>query len=631
MRFILVTAFLSATAFITMPLGAADLASAGCSARAGAPSAPFCQAARGDRAEGWLGQGRSETMSRNAMVTTSQPLAAEVGLEILRKGGNAVDAAVATAAALNLMEPMNEGLAGDLFTIIYTARDHKLHVLNASGMAASGQTLAFMNAHGYKYNPANNGPGSGMPKGVLSVTVPGAAWGWQEVLDKYGTMKFSQVLAPAADYAEKGFPISERIASDWHLGTAINGANPGQLENCCTDLDPDSIKTWYIDGKQPNAGDIYRNPDLAKTFRILMAKGRDGFYKGDVARALVAKVHKLGGTITLEDMANYKGEWVEPVLSDYHGYTLAEAPPPSNGFGANEMLNILAACTGKVYPGMSLAALGPKDVRYWHMLIEAKTLAYIDLNASNGDPNFNPGMAAKVKMLTSKDHADALCSKISPDHAMPMKMGNADGSGDTIVLSTADRWGNMVSWVNSNFANFGSGITVPGYGFILHNRGDLFTLDPNSPNVIAPHKRPYNTLDAGFVMQGGRMDGQLMTLLLMGGDMQAQGHPQMMVNMVDLGANLQASTDMARFHHNQVTDVVTMESELYKLVGAQLIAMGHKVQSVNGAGMGGYQALLFTPTPGAAAPSLAKNSQQPVNGYYRAGTDHRKDGISTGY
>src|SRR6185312_13274171 len=202
--------------------------------------------------------------------------------------------------------------------------------------------------------------------------------------------------------------------------------------------------------------------------------------------------------------------------------------------------------------------------------------------------------------------------------------------GDTIVLSTADRWGNMVSWVNSNYANFGSGITVPGYGFILHNRGALFTLDPNSPNVIAPHKRPYNTLAAGFVLQGGRTDGQRMTLLLMGGDMQAQGHAQMLINMVDLGANLQASTDMARFHHNQVRNVLQLESQLCDELGGQLKAMGHDVRSVNGAGMGGYQALLFTPDP--KEPEVpAGRSNAPVNGYYRAGTDHRKDGIAAGW
>jgi gamma-glutamyltranspeptidase/glutathione hydrolase len=627
MRLVLVAALLSAAAFCT-PGAAADLASGTCNPKA-ASIAAFCNAPRGDRAEGWLGQGRSETMARNGMVTTSQPLASEAGLEILRKGGNAVDAAVAAAAVLNLVEPMNEGLAGDLFAIIYTAKDHQLHALNASGMAAGGQNLAFMNAHGYKWDPRNINPGSGMPKGVLSVTVPGAAWGWGEVLEKYGTMKFQDVLAPAAEYAEKGFPISERIANDWHLPLAVND-DVSQMEHCCTAMDFDSVKTWYIDGKQPKAGQIYKNPELAKTFRILMAHGRDGFYKGEVAAATVAKMRKLGSPVTMADFAAYRGEWVQPVMSDYHGFTLAELPPPANGFGANEMLSILAACTGKVYPGQTLASLGPNDARYWHMLIEAKALAYADLNANDGDPNFNKGISAKVKMLISAPHAGSLCSKISPDKAMKLTSGG-DSAGDTIVLATADRWGNMVSWVNSNYATFGSGITVPGYGFVLHNRGDLFTLDPKSPNVIGPHKRPYNTLAAGFVMQGGRTDGQLMALTLMGGDMQAQGHAQMMVNMVDLGANLQAATDMARFHHNQNTGAVQLESEAFKLVGPQLQAMGHKITSANGGPMGGYQALLFTPDPGEPKPVFNKNSQQPVNGTYRAGTDHRKDGIAAGY
>jgi len=629
-RGLIVAAGACALGLAILPAPAADLASATCSSAKDAVNPPYCKAVRGDRAEGWLAQGRSEVMARNGMVTTSQPLAAETGLQILRQGGNAVDAAVAMAAVLNLVEPMNVGLAGDMFAIVYSAKDHKLHVLNASGMAASGQTLAFMNAHGYKYDPRNIGPGSGMAHGVLSVTVPGAAWGWGEILDKYGTMKFKQVLEPAARYAEQGIPISQRIAFDWHLPRAVN-ANHAQLENCCTELDPDSVATWYIDGKQPKAGQIYKNPDLAKTFRILEEKGRDGFYKGPVAEALVKKVRSLGGTMTVEDLANYKGEWAEPVMTDYHGYTLAELPPPSQGFAANEMLNILATCTGKVYPGQTLASLGPTDPRYWHLLIEAKTLAYADLNRVNGDPNANPGLRAQVQSLTSSAHALELCSKISPDKAMPTPGVTVPTSGDTIVLSAADRWGNMVSWVNSNYSNFGSGITVPGYGFILHNRGGLFTLDPNSPNVIAPHKRPYNTLAAAFVLQGGRTDGQIMALQLMGGDMQSQGHAQVMVNMVDLGANVQAASDMARFHHNQVTGTVGLESEAYKLVGQQLLAMGHKVVPSDGGPMGGYEAILFTPDPKEPPPNGSKNSQQPVNGYYRAGTDHRKDGIAVGW
>ncbi len=602
----------------------------------GSENPPACKAVRGDRADGWLAQSRSEVVGRNGMVATSQPLAAQAGLDMLRKGGNAVDAAVATAAVLNLIEPMNVGMGGDLFAIIYTAKDHKLHVLNASGKAAGGQSLAFMNAKGYRADPANWGPGSGMPqRGVLAATVPGAAWGWQEVLDKYGTMTFKQVLEPAAVYASQGVPLAERAAFDWHLPNAVNAVR-SDATHCCTAPDPDSIHTWYINGQQPKAGQIFRNPELAKAFRLLQAQGRDAFYKGDIAKAIVAKEKALGGVMTMEDLAAYKGEWVEPVRSDYHGFTLAELPPPSQGFAANEMLNILSTCVGAVYPGQTLASLGPTDVRYWHLLVEAKKLAYADLIAVNGDPNFNPGLGEKVKALLTPQHAQSLCARINPAKASDTRPGHGNGNGDTIVLAAADRWGNMVSWVNSNFSGFGSGVTVPGYGFLLHNRGGLFSLDPKSPNAIAPQKRPFNTLAAAFLLQGGRPDGQvmggqLMAFQLMGGDMQSQGHAQMVVNMVDLGANLQASTDMARFRHDQIGNQLYLESQLTELIGAKLAAMGHKVVLANGSIVGGFQAILFTPDPKEPPPDFAKTSQRPVNGAYRAGTDHRKDGLAAAW
>jgi len=608
---------------LSSPAIAAPLGSASCT---GATPAPFCSAVRGDRTEGWLGQTRSEVMARHGLIATSQPLAAQAGLDILRRGGNAIDAAVAAAAVLNLTEPMNEGMGGDLFAIIYTAKDHKLHALNASGMAASGATVAFMNSKGYRADPNNWGPSSGMPKaGILTATVPGAVWGWQEVLDKYGTMTFKQVLEPAATYATEGVALTERSANDWRLPKAI-GPVPSDAANCCTAIDPDSIHAWYIDGKPPHAGQIFRNPDLAKAFRLLQTQGRDAFYKGDIARAIVAKEKAVGGTMTVADLAAYKGVWSEPVTSTYHGFTLAELPPPSQGFAANEMLNILAACTARVYPGQTLASLGPADARYWHMLVEAKKLAYADLIAVNGDPDFNPGLGDKVKALTAPAHAASLCAKIDPNKASATRSGKAGGAGDTIVLSAADRWGNMVSWVNSNFSGFGSGVTIPGYGFLLHNRGGLFTLDAKSPNAIAPHKRPFNTLAAAFLMGA---DGQRMAFQLMGGDMQAQGHAQMVVNMVDLGANLQASTDMARFHHDQIANQLDLESNLAALVGPKLKAMGHDVVSVNGSVMGGYQAILFTPD--ATLPLSGPTPLSPVGGTYRAGTDHRKDGLAAGW
>jgi gamma-glutamyltranspeptidase/glutathione hydrolase len=323
--------------------------------------------------------------------------------------------------------------------------------------------------------------------------------------------------------------------------------------------------------------------------------------------------------MTLNDLANYKGEWVEPAASDYHGYSLYELPPPSQAWGANLMLNILQACVPKWTNGASLASLGPTSPKYWHLLVEAKKLAYADLYRFNADPNF---VKVPTEMLLSATHAESLCGKVNPARASPTDPASiAATAGDTIVLSAADDEGNMVSWVNSNYALFGSGLTVPGYGFILHNRGALFSLDPNSANVIAAHKRPFNTLSAGFVMKDG---SPLMTLTLMGGDMQAQGHAQALVNIIDLGANLQLATDMARFHHAQVPNVLGLESDLYGSVGAELARMGHQVVPVEGAAVGGFQSILqMPPAPGADA--------RPSHGFYRAGSDHRKDGQAVGW
>jgi gamma-glutamyltranspeptidase/glutathione hydrolase len=571
--------------------------------------APFCQAERGVRAEGWPMQSRSEVMASHGMVSTSQPLAAEAGLKILMRGGNAVDAAVATAATLNVVEPMMTGMGGDLFALIYIAKDHRLYALNASGKAPSGATLAHLNALGYHADPRQWGPGSGMPPhGILEVTVPGSVWGWDEVLRRFGRLKFKDVLSSAIDYAEHGFPVSERIASDWRLPSAL------PLKGCCTESDPDSVRTWYIDGKPPKPGQLFKNPALARTFELLAEQGRDAFYKGKIAAAIVAKSTKLGGTMTLQDLADYAGEWNEPASSNYHGATLNELPPPSQDWAANEMLNILESCVPMWTSGGSLGSLGPVNPAYWHLMVEAKKLAYADLYRFNADPHF-----AKVPLerLLSKEYALSLCSKVDAAHAStPGPEHAADASGDTVVLATADEEGNMVSWVNSNYAAWGSGITVPEYGFILHNRGGLFSLDPKSPNVIEPHKRPFNTLSAGFVTLNG---APLMTLTLMGGDIQAQGHAQVMVNLFDLGANLQAAGDMARFRHTQVSNVLALESSIYARVGVPLESMGHHVESVDGAGMGGYQAILVMPE--AAAGTRV----------YRAGSDFRKDGEAVGW
>jgi gamma-glutamyltranspeptidase / glutathione hydrolase len=603
------------------------------------PKPPWCSAVAGDRAEGWLAQRRSEVMARNAMVASSQPLAVEAGLDVLRRGGNAIDAAVTTAAVLSVVEPMNVGPGGDLFAIVYIASENKLYALDASGKAPTGQTLAHMNAAGYAWKSTDWGPGSGMPsRGVLTVTVPGSVWGWEEVLRRFGTMTFKETLQPAIDYAEQGFPISERIASDWILPRALT-RNHGDPRGCCTAIDPDSIATWYVDGRPPVAGTIQRNPDLAKLFRILQARGRAGFYEGEVAAAIVSKSKSLGGTMTMTDLATYSGEWADVARTTYHGYEVSTLPPPAQTWATDEMLNILESCVPVWAPGQTLATLGPANPRYWHFVVEAKKLAYRDVFAFNGDPKFS---TIPLERLLSKNYAASLCRQVNPERASRTgPPGRADSGGDTIVLSTADRSGNMVAWVNSLYSSFGSGLTVPGYAITLHNRGALFTLDPKSPNAIAPGKRPFNTLSAGFVMQNNR---PLMTVTLMGGDMQAQGIGQVLVNVLDLGANIQAATDMARFRHGQVSNVLSLESRLFNLVGARLKAMGHDVRSVDGSIMGGYQAIMFTPDPTAAGasakltpadasakPTPADGSNRSLGGFYRAGSDHRKDGHAAGF
>jgi gamma-glutamyltranspeptidase / glutathione hydrolase len=589
------------------------------------PAAPACQAVRGDRMEGWMQQTRSEVMARNGIVSTVQPLAAQAGLRILQQGGNAIDAAVATAAALNVTYPANVGIGGDLFAIIYVAKEHKVYQLNASGIAPSGLTLARMNALGYTVHPTNFGPGSGMPSGgILTVTVPGSLWGWQEVLTRFGTKSFKEVLQPAIDYAEQGFPVTEEIRSSWRMKNAL------PLMGCCTQVDPDSVKTFYINGVPPAEGTIFRNPDLAKTFRLVQQQGRDAFYKGEVARAIVAKFAALGGTMTLDDLANYKGEWVTPVSTTYHDqFTVYGTTAPSQAWGIVEAMNVLEQCVPVWYPGQRLATLGPANPLFWHALVETKKAVYADVYAHNADPD---AVSVPLHMLTSKQHAASLCSKVDPKRASSTgsSSSEASDSGDTIYLATADRWGNMVSWINSNFAGWGSGITVPGYGFILHNRGGLFTLDPKSPNVIGPKKRPYNTLSAVFVMRNGQpflVTGQH------GGDQQGQGNMQVLVNILDLGANVQAAGDMARFHHNQVSNRLELESQLFKLVGQQLIGMGHKVASSNGSPVGGFEGIMFVPDPD-AAPGCAPGDAgctAPIAGIYRAGSNFREDGEAVGY
>jgi gamma-glutamyltranspeptidase/glutathione hydrolase len=569
---------------------------------------PACAAVAGGRTQGWAPQSRAEVVARRGMVTSSQPLATQAGLAILRRGGNAVDAAVAAAAVLAVVEPMSTGVASDLFMIVWSAKEKKLHALNASGTAPSGATPAHYASLGYTKDPANWGQGSGMPRfGILTVTVPGTVWGWDAALTRFGTLGFADVLADAEYYANEGFPVSPRIAADW---PDFPRALP--LTACCTVHDPDTLATWTNDGQAPRVGEMFRNPGLGRAFSLLRRKGADAFYKGDIARAILAKSTALGGSMTAADMAGYRGQWVELLHTRYRDHDIYQLPPPSQSWAALEMLNILEVCVPLWSPGQSLASLGPANPRYWHYLVEAKKLAYADLSAWNGDPRFSAVPAAR---LTSKAYAASLCSRVDPVRAAITRPGPADRSGDTVVLSTADAQGNVVAMITSVASGWGSGLTVKEYGLLLHNRGVQFSLDQASPNIIAPGKQPYNTLAAGFVMKDG---APALSLLLMGGDMQAQGHGQVLVNMLDLGANVQMATDMARFRHGQVSDVLILEPQLDALVGAELKAMGHRLGQPGSGVMGGYQAIRI---------EQGKDGK-PV---YRAGSDHRKDGQAAGW
>jgi len=562
---------------------------------------PFT-AVSGDRTSGWLAQTRSEVLARNGVVATSQPLAAAAGLQILEDGGNAFDAAVATAAVLNLVEPESAGVGGDVFVLAWLAKENKLIALNASGRAPTGATPQHL---------ADRGNTQHMPEhGIDSATVPGAVDGWDVLLKRAGTMTFKETLEPAATLAEQGFAVTERIRNDWLYGATVLAG------------DPDSAKTYLVNGKAPETYALFRNPDLARTFRLLQARGRDAFYTGDIAQAIVAKSAKLGGTITPDDLAATAATWESPLTTRYHGYDIYEMPPSTQGFAVLEMMNILEVCAPKL--GMNLAKLGPRSPAYWHLLVEAKKLAYTDLYAFDGDPGFTDVPLAR---LISKEYAATLCGRINPAKAStPEPKG--DPVGGTVYLAVADRWGNMVSFIYSIYDSFGSGVTIPGYGFVLNDRGALFSLDPHSPNLLAPHKRPFHTLLPGFLMKDGQ---PVMAFGLMGGGQQAQGHAQVLLDMIDLGANPQAASDAARFSHFQATNELDLESNLFKLVGPGLRAMGHHVKSANGEDMGGYQAIWYTPYAQYRTAPGPDSAHTPMPGVYRAASDHRKDGEAIGW
>jgi gamma-glutamyltranspeptidase/glutathione hydrolase len=563
------------------------------------------QAVPGSRAQGWLAQGRSEVLARHGIVATSDPLAAQAGLDILRQGGNAIDAAVAAGAVLDVTSQNDTGIGGDLFALIWSARDKKLYALNSAGWAPARWTREFFT----DTLKVSSVPG----RGVNAVTVPGAVSGYAAMLERFGTLTFKETLERAARIADEGWGLAERRHFD-----LVNTA-PVLLD------DTDSRRTFLVGDQTPRLYAVIRNPALARALRLIQNEGRDAFYRGDIADAIVEKVQGNGGVMTREDLAEFESEWVEPISTSYHGYDVFELPPPGQGFAALEMLNILEVCVPKL--GFSLARLGPADPMYWHLLIEAKKLAYGDLLEHNADPKFS---TVPVSRLLSKEYAASFCGRIDPNAAAKTGVPPAPDGG-TIYLTTADRWGNMVSLIHSVYSEYGSGATVGTYGFVLQNRGAGFSLDPRSPNVVAPRKRPFHTIIAGFLMKDGQ---PLMTFGNMGGSVQPETHAQHMVNLIDLGMNVQMTTDAARLTHSQSANVVGAEANLFEIVGRGLRDKGHDVRPVTGAAVGGYQGILFTRDPLLPAPVFDRRSitdDHPVNGVYRAGSDHRKDGQAVGW
>lgn len=561
---------------------------------------------RGDRGDDqWRSQARSELVARHGVVASSHAVASQIGVQILQEGGTAADAAVATAAVLGVVEPESAGLGADMIALYYEARSGKLHAINATGWAPAAWTPAYFERRGHDR-------WTGMPaSGADSVTIPGGLDGWCRLHERFGAITLSRALEPAVTLAEQGFGISELVHRDWQASVETLRA------------DPDSAATFLVDGEAPALYSLFRNPELARALRALQEHGRDAFYDGEIGRAIVAKVMAAGGMLAASDLGSYQAEWVEPISTSYRGYDICQAPPNAQGFAVLEILNVLEACTSGL--GCELSALGPQSPLFWHLLIEAKKLVFADLNAYNADPRY---VDVPVERLLGEEHAQRLGARIDP-HRAAIPAARVSHGGGTVYFATADRWGNMGSFISS-LANgtFGSGVTVPGYGFPLHSRGLMFSLEAGHPNVVAPGKRPFHTIIPAFIMDNGR---PVAAFGNMGGHMQVQAQATEVVNMIDLGMNVQAAGDAARFLHDQATNRVDLESELFSLVGDELAAMGHDVHAANGAQMGGYQAIHFTPLPDEPAPGASVDGDPPVNGIYRAASDHRKDGEAVGW
>jgi gamma-glutamyltranspeptidase/glutathione hydrolase len=531
-------------------------------------------------------------MAPSGMVATSHPLAAQAGLDILKKGGNAVDAAIATNAAIGLMEPMSCGIGGDLYAMVWDAKTQKLYGLNASGRSPYKATRAWFAEQGLQEIPTT---------GPLSWSVPGCVDGWEELRKRFGTMSFAQLLEPSINYAENGFPVTEVIAGYWKAAET-------RLQKR-----PDAAGTYLPSGHAPHAGEVFRNPNLARSYREIAQYGRDGYYKGRIARAIAAFSAKNGGLFNEQDFTDHTSTWVEPVSTSYRGYDVWEIPPPGQGISALQMLNILE--------GYDLKALGPKSADYWHLFLEAKKIAYADRAKFYADPAFGKQPVAE---LIAKPYADERRKLIDMHKALTdIEAGDPKlGRGDTIYLCVVDKDRNCVSLIQSNYNGFGSGLVPGDLGFALQNRGTLFALDANHANRLEPHKRPFHTIIPAMVTKNGK---PWFVFGVMGGDMQPQGHVQVLCNLIDFGMNVQEAGEAPRLEHlGSATPkgrpaaadggTVNVERGISQAVVDELERRGHHTRPVRTNG-GGYQGILI----------------DPKTNMLLGGSEARKDGCAVGY
>lgn len=531
---------------------------------------------------------RSEVIGKNGMVASSQPLATQIGLDILKKGGTAVDAAIAVNAALGLMEPTGSGVGGDLFAIVWDSKTQKLYGLNASGRSPKTLTIEYFKKNNITKIPAT---------GPLPVTVPGCVDGWFELHNKFGKLSMDEILSPTIKYAEEGFPVTELIAY------YLEGSVPRYMKQF-----PNVKETYTNNGKVPEKGDLFRNPFLAETYRKIAKDGRDVFYKGEIAKTISKFIKEQGGFLSYEDLVNHHSEWVEPVSANYRGYDVWELPPNGQGLAALQMLNIIE--------GFDFSKIPFGSAKHLHIVNEAKKLVFEDRAKYYADMDF---VKVPIQQLLSKEYAAIRRKLINPDKAGTYEAGKVNHTG-TVYMTVADKEGNMVSLIQSNYRGMGSGMVPPKLGFMLQDRGELFNLQEGKPNSFAPEKRPFHTIIPAFVSKEGK---PYMSFGVMGGDFQPQGHVQILMNIIDFGMNLQEAGDAPRFEHIGSSSVtgelalgkgeILIESGFDFEEVRKLMDRGHKVGF--GGYYGGYQAIMY-------------DAKRQV---YFGASESRKDGQAAGY